>query len=614
MKKPTNSNLSKQRSTNVKTRKVANQYNTTALSDPMNPLQNTYLKEKRINMIINFLSQNNYQNNYSKKDFINMTIDFRPILKFIMEKLDPNMNLLESQTEDKIEALAKIYEYPGKLNKNFIRDFNTPSNFLYILTFICYMANLCSYKDNFINNEINNKFYKTEKNICSSSPLSENNDNINLDDKKEYYEFLDECIKSLNNTENADNNQTINDVIEKYKNKFNTLCNEELNKIEQNFAEYEKLEKENKIMESQLPLIDTIKSEENEMLQKLNSTKTEYEQSKEDINLFNQNLIDISNNITEQEQKLNLLENDIKSTRNIIDTQIMSRAEYDIQQEENNNILNKIEMIKKDINVLKNTKNDIINTNQSLINKLTIIANDINNIDINNTKTIKNLNNINNNINSNDKNNNDISYLLNMTFINKEIKNNIINNEVYKNKELLDKYDQIILKYKSYITDIKNDYNSNIISNNELSKNKEIIRTEIDKYNNYLINDNQINEQQKEMMNRLNNDFLKYNKENSDYINIINNDVKIYENNIEDKKQKLIDKENEYNNLKLQFDDFKNETYELINALSERYNLYYNNFIDFSNEITNKIVNCNQKLKNICDSLPKKENNDSEKK
>ena len=605
MKKPTNSNLSKQRNTNMKSRKVGNQYSTSSLSDPMNPLQNTYLKEKRINMIINFLSQNNYQNNYSKKDFINMTIDFRPILKFIMEKLDPNMNLLESQTEDKIEALSKIYEYPGKLNKNFIRDFNTPSNFLYILTFICYMANLCSYKDYFTNNEIHSKFYKTDNNI--STQISGNNEDITLDDRKEYYEFLDECIKSLNSGDNTDENQTINDVIEKYKNKFNTLCNEELNKIEQNFAEYEKLEKENKIMESQLPSIDIIKAEENDILQKLNNVKAEYEQSNEDINLFKQKLIDISNKITEQENKLKLLDNDIKSTRNIIDTQIMSRAEYDIQQEENNNILNKVEMIQKDINVLKNTKNDIINTNQSLINKLTLLSNDINNIDINNTKTIKSLN---NNINDN----NDFGYLLNMTLINKEIKNNIINNEIYKNKELLDRYDQIILKYKSYITDIKNDYNSNIINNNELLKNKNIIISEIDKYNNYLMNDNQINEQQKEIMNKLNNDFLKYNKENSDYINIINNDIKIYENNIDDKKQKLLDRENEYNNLKIQFDEFKNETYELINALTERYNLYYNNFIDFSNEITNKIVNCNQKLKNICDSLPKNDNNGNEKK
>ena len=592
-------NLSKQKNTNIKSR-----YNTSSLSDPMNPLQNTFLKEKRINMIMNFLSQNNYQNNFSKKDFINMTIDFRPILKFLMEKLDPNCNLLESQTEDKIETLAKIYEYPGKLNKSFIRDFNTPSNFLYILTFICYMANLCTYKDYFINNEINNTFYKKENNIASSQiPNKEGEEN--LDDKKEYYEFLDECINCLNNTGNT---QQINEVLEKYKNKFSTLCNEELNKIEKNFAEYEQLEKENKQLESQLPVIDTIKTEENQIIKKLNLVKEEYEKSKEEIKLFNQKLVEIQNATKEQEKKLEELDINIKSTRNIIDTQIMSRAEYDIQQEENNNILNKIEMINKDIEILKNTKNDIINTNQTLINKLTIISNDINNIDMNNTKTIRNMSGTKNSNNPNE-NNNDISLLLNMTFVNKEIKNNIINNELDKNKELLNKYDQIITKYKSYITDIKNEYNTNIINTNELSKNKEIMITEIDKYNNLLINDNKINDDQKEMINKINNDILKCNKDNSDYINIIKNDIKIYENNIQDKKQKLSEGENEYNKLKEQFDVFKNETYELINTLTERYNLFYNNFVDFSNEITGIIVNSNQKFKKICDLLP---NNDKE--
>ena len=596
MKKP---NLSKQKNTNIKSR-----YNTSSLSDPMNPLQNTFLKEKRINMIMNFLSQNNYQNNFSKKDFINMTIDFRPILKFIMEKLDPNCNLLESQTEDKIETLAKIYEYPGKLNKSFIRDFNTPSNFLYILTFICYMANLCTYKDYFNNNEINNTFYKKENNIASSQiPNKEGEEN--LDDKKEYYEFLDECINCLNNTGNT---QQINEVLEKYKNKFSTLCNEELNKIEKNFAEYEQLEKENKQLESQLPVIDTIKTEENQIIKKLNLVKEEYEKSNEEIKLFNQKLVEMQNATKEQEKKLEELDINIKSTRNIIDTQIMSRAEYDIQQEENNNILNKIEMINKDIEILKNTKNDIINTNQTLINKLTIISNDINNIDMNNTKTIRNMSGTKNSNNPNE-NNNDISLLLNMTFVNKEIKNNIINNELDKNRELLNKYDQIITKYKSYITDIKNEYNTNIINTNELSKNKEIMITEIDKYNNLLINDNKINDDQKEMINKINNDILKCNKDNSDYINIIKNDIKIYENNIQDKKQKLSEGENEYNKLKEQFDVFKNETYELINTLTERYNLFYNNFVDFSNEITGIIVNSNQKFKKICDLLP---NNDKE--
>ena len=591
--------MKKQKNILAKTRKVTPQYNNSSLSDPMNPLQNTFLKEKRINMIMNFLSQNNYPNNYSKKDFINMTIDFRPILKFIMEKLDPNYNLLESQTEDKIETLAKIYDYPGKLNKSFIRDFNTPSNFLYILTFICYMANLCSYKDYFINNEINNTFYKTENNICSTNSQLVNEDNIE-EDKKEYYEFLDECIN------NNENNQEINEVIEKYKNKFSSLCNEELNKIEKNFAEYEELDKENKNLESQLPNIDNIKSQENEVNQKLNLVKEEYNKTNEEIDVFNQKLVNIQDNINKQEKNLEALDIDIKSTRNIIDTQIMSRAEYDILKEENNNILNKIEMIKNDIDLLQNTKNDIINTNQLLINKLTIMADDINKIDISNSKTIKNMNNtnINNNISEN-MNNDDISFLLNMTLVNKEIKNNIINEELDKNRDLLTKYEQIIVKYKTFITDIKNEYNTNIISNNELSKNKDIIISEIDKYKNLLINDGHIKNQQNEMINKINNDISKYNKDNNDYMNVMLNEIKICENNLEDKKQKLIEKESEYNVLKAQFDEFKNETYELINALIERYNLYYNNFIDLSSEITSKIVNTNQNLKNICDALPK---------
>ena len=593
MKKLNLSNINKQ-----KNRKIIPQ----ALSDPMNPLQNTYLKEKRINMIMNFLSQNNYPNNFSKKDFINMTIDFRPILKFIMEKLDPHCNLLESQTEDKIETLAKIYGYPGKLNKSFIRDFNTPSNFLYILTFICYMANLCSYKDYFVNNEINNTFYKKENNIVESGSQILNEGEV-FDNKKEYYEFLEVCINNNGDT------QRINELIEKYKNKYSALSKEEINKFDQKVAEYEQSEKENKELESQLPNIDNIKFQENEVNQKLNITKEEYDKTNEDINLFNQNLVNIQKDIIEQEKKLKGLDIDIKNARNTIDTQIMSRAEYDILKEENNNILNKIEMIKNDIDILKNTKNDIINTNQLLINKLTILADDINKMDMSNTKAIKNMNN--SNINENN-NNDEISFLLNMTLVNKEIKNNIFNEQPDKNKELLDKYDQVILKYKSHITEIKNEYNTNIINNKELSNNKDIIKSEIEKYNELLIQDNQINNEQNEMMNKINKDISQFNKDNNDYMSVLNNEIKIYENNIENKKQKLIEGENEYNELKTNFDEFKKETYELINALMERYNLYYNNFVDYSNEITSKIVNCNQNLKQICDSLPQIENKEND--
>ena len=592
--------MKKPKNISIKTRKSTAAFNS-SLSDPMNSLQNTYLKEKRINMIINFLVLNNYPNNFSKKEFINMTIDFRPILKFIMEKLDPYSNLLDSQTEDKIETLAKIYEYPGKLNKSFIRDFNTPSNFLYILTFICYMANLYSYKEYFIEKEINNTFYKKEENICATQVT--NGEKIN--DKKGYYEFLDECI-------NSSANNSINEILEKYKKKFSNLCNEELNKIEKNFADYEQLEKENKELENQLPVIDSIKSQEIEIMQKYNIINEEYNKTKEEINLFNQKLIDMKKSISEHENTITVLDNDIKSTRNIIDTQIMSRAEYDIQQEENNNILKKIDIMKNSIDELQNTKKEILNTNQALINKLTLLANDINNIDINNSKKIKTMNN-----NINNRNENDISYLLNMTLVNKEIKNNINNNQLEKNNELLIKYEDFINRYKSYITDIKNEYNNNLINNNELSKNKGMIKNEIDKYNNLLVNDNKIGNDRKELMYKINNEYSKYKKDNDDYINIIKNDIKIYENNIEDKRQKSVGIENEYNKLKKEFDEYKNETYKIINALMERYNLYYNNFIDNSNEITSKIITCNQNLNQICNALPKntnKENKSDDKK
>ena len=503
----------------IKNRKSISPFASSSLSDPMNSLQNTGLKEKRINMINNFLIINNYPNNFNKKDFSNMSVDFRPILKFIMEKLDPNSNLLDSLTDDKIESLSKIYEYPGKLTRSMIRDFNTPSNFLYILTFICYMVNLCTYKEFFIEKEMNNIYYSNNSNISNSF-----NNNSEIGTENGLYEFLNDCI-----TGSANNN--VSQVYDKYKKKFNQLCSEELSKVDEVYAQFEKLEKENKDLEKQLPNIDIIKNKEVEMAQKYNLINEEYIKGNNEINLCNKKLNDLNNIISEQEKKLNLLDNEIKSTRNIIDTQIMSRAEYDIKQEENNNIENKINIIKNDINILNNTKNEIINTNQSLINKLTIIANDINNIDINNSKKIKT-------VHGNNIADNDISYILNMSHVTKEIKNNIINNNADKNDELLNKYEEYITKYKKYINDIKEEFNSNQNSINELEKKKEVIKTEIEKYNNLLVNDNKIGTDRKDLMYKINNEYLKYKKDNNDYINIIKNDIKIYENNIEDKKQK----------------------------------------------------------------------------
>jgi len=196
-----------------------------------------------------------------------------------------------------------------------------------------------------------------------------------------------------------------------------------------------------------------------------------------------------------------------------------------------------------------------------------------------------------------------------MSHITKEIKNNIINNNADKNDELLNKYEEYITKYKKYINDIKEEYNNNQNSINDLEKKKEIIKTEIEKYNNLLVNDNKIGSDRKDLIYKINNEYLKYKKDNNDYINIIKNDIKIYENNIEDKKQKSVEIEKEYNKLKKEFDEYKNETYNIINSLIDRYNSYYNNFIDSSNEVISKIITCNHNLSKICDALPKNINN-----
>jgi hypothetical protein len=599
MKKDRANNQNKQnKNQTIKSRKSISPFASSSLSDPMNSLQNTVLKEKRINMINNFLIINNYPYNFNKKDFASMSADFRPILKFIMEKLDPNVNLLESLTDDKIEALAKIYEYPGKLTRSMIREFNTPTNFLYILTFICYMANLVSYKEYFTEKEIKElDFYQNNMN---QNNININNDN-NFNDNQyliEMSEFMNECLNSI-----ADNN--VSEILEKYKTKFNNLCSDELNKVDKMYAELDIIDKSNKDLGSNLPNIDVFKSQENETIQKFNYLDEEYTKSSNEIKEYNQKLEEINNYISEQEKKMVFLDNEIKNTRNIINTQIMSRAEYDIKQGENNKLLNQIKNVENEINGLNNTKNEIINSNQSLLNKMTILANDINNIDINNSKKIKNVDDGNNN------NENDISILLNITNINKEVQNNIINNNDDKNIELLKMYDDYINRYESYIKDIKEEYTLNYNGNKELENNKELLSSEIEKYKAYLTNDNKIGNDRKDLIYKINNDYLKLKKEKSDYINSIKNEIKIYENNIEEKKKDSVKIENECIKLRKELDEYKNETSNNINTLIERYHNYYNNFIDTSYEITSKIINSNQTLNQICNNLQKIENKEN---
>ena len=78
-----------------------------------------------------------------------------------------------------------------------------------------------------------------------------------------------------------------------------------MNKIEKNFAEYEQLEKENKNLENQLPVIDTIKAQENEIMQKYNMIRDEYNKTNEEIKNY------IDTNSLEELIKRTFMETDI---------------------------------------------------------------------------------------------------------------------------------------------------------------------------------------------------------------------------------------------------------------------------------------------------------------
>ena len=66
MKKTGNNNQNKQNKNQaIKSRKSISPFTSTSLTDPMNSLQNTGLKEKRINMINNFLRFFKYECRFS---------------------------------------------------------------------------------------------------------------------------------------------------------------------------------------------------------------------------------------------------------------------------------------------------------------------------------------------------------------------------------------------------------------------------------------------------------------------------------------------------------------------------------------------------------------------
>ena len=56
---------------------------------------------------------------------------------------------------------------------------------------------------------------------------------------------------------------------------------------------YEQLEKENKELENKLPVIDSIKAQENTVMQKYEMIRDEYNKTNEEIKNYNQNIKEI---------------------------------------------------------------------------------------------------------------------------------------------------------------------------------------------------------------------------------------------------------------------------------------------------------------------------------
>ena len=553
-----------------RTRKI--NMTSSSLSDPMNPLDNTILKEKRINVISNFLITNNYPNNFNKKDFANMCLDFRPILKFIIQKLDPIEDPLDSLTDDRIEFVAKIYDYPGKLTKAMIRDFNTPSNFLYIITFMCYMVNLATMKEHYIEKKIKQKSYS------GVNPLG----------NQEMYEFMNQCIN---------NNSNITQILKNYRNKYYTLSSEQIAQSDKIYEEINKLEQQRHELEQKLPNVDSLKNQKNELVNNFKIFNDSYEESCKEFKKLTEQKKNLETNIINQQKELKQIEIDTINTRKIIDNQIMSRAEYDIKIEKNKSILKEIDFKNKEIEKAKQNNDRISKNNANLTGKLTILCNDINNTHSENSKKY----------NKNKKTND--NYLFNMTKIVEEIKSNIENGKQGNNDELIKKYDELLLNYEKYITDIQNEYNENCNKKNEFIKKKNSIVKEITKYNNLIINDTQLIRDREEKEKKATDDFDKFEKDSADNFNSIQNNIKKWDQSIKEKKIKRLNSINQLSQKRDELGDYSKETHDFIDTLIQKYKSHRNILIQFSNAISEKIADKNKKLNEIIHKNLKNSNN-----
>ena len=443
-------------------------------SDTMNSLDNQDLIKKRINSILDFLQKHNYTGNISKKEFHGKTAELMACFQFCVNQFDPKVKIIESFTEDNVIQFAKNINYTGRLNKNMIRDSHSPSNFLYMLSFLCYTCNLVSLHEYYANENIE---------AFESADQSE----------KCKFDYIKMRIKNKDNPEIA-----------------KTFLREILNKKILEIQEISKKTQENvtklvkKISSTNDQIIDLSINENklSNLVNKKNELVLKKETKQKEIDILQDKLSKLKlQNKKDSEINFNL-ENELTNILKMLDLQKMSKEDY-------------IKLLQKEVNLkqeIKNLSDENEKVKSAILNKTNTSNNKENEIISFQSEIFKKMS-------SNIKKFDILTFLKNVkSFIIK----NINDLDIYFlpfNKEI----DELIEKKSSDLDYIQKEENNIVQLKENLEK---TIQEQKDKINKLLFNKN-ISE---EKLDKLKKEKEKEKKEFLDKYNEINNEIVVGQN------------------------------------------------------------------------------------
>ena len=320
-------------------------------------------------------------------------------------------------------------------------------------------------------NELNNELKEKNEEILN---LEEENEKLSDDLKEKNKEFIEYKQKYLDEIKSKEDLDILNNKykkeIEKYKTKIDSLEEnnekilEELNLIK---TENNKLIKENKVKEKEISLL---KSNKNEINLELKNIEKEYQDDldkkeklinefNEKYNELNEQYIEINNKNSDLNKKIKELNtelNDIKFENEKL------TQEINIKEEEYESIKDKyitlIENKSRDTKIFEKNKNKVLELEKEIVKKNNKLIERKNELDKNQEEIAKYQSQINSYQNELKTKNDGISELnIEKTALNEKIENykKLIAEEKIKNKELEEKYNQLLITNQ----------NINIISN-----------------------------------------------------------------------------------------------------------------------------------------------------